>query len=222
MKSRVLPSIVCLLLIVAGSISTGGEGSRSDWAVKGSWTDSCCCKVACPCLFGTGPTEGYCEGASLLEIEAGHHGDVKLDGTAVVATYRVGKWARIHVSDSASPEQIEAIAAIIPKAMPFLGKGSVGKAEAVPLVVERSGDTIKFSVPETTVELALMEGADGGPIKLENLPAKGTPFPQFHDHTQYKSIRLAHESDAASFSWSGRNGFASKVDLAGAVNDHRE
>ena len=75
---------------------------------------------------------------------------------------------------------------------------------------------MKYSVPETVVELALVESAGGQPIKLLNLPAKGTPFPELHDHTQYKSIRLEHDSDDHDFSWSGRNGFVSKVDLSGS------
>ena len=219
MSKRIIVSALSLLLplvLVAGCSPAAGSASTTPgWAIQGAWTDSCWCKVACPCLFGTKPTEGYCEGASLLEIESGHFGDVSLDGTAAVATYRVGNWAKIFVSDSASPEQVKALAAVIPLAMPFLAKGTLEPARTVPLAVERSEGAIRFSVPETVVELALLESAGGGPIKLHNLPAKGTPFPQFHDHTQYKSVLLEHRSDDRSFSWTGRNGFASRVDMSG-------
>jgi hypothetical protein len=190
------------MLMIVGPNLNGGDANARSWSVKGTWTDACCCKVSCPCLFGSKPTEGYCEGASLLEIDSGYYGDVKLNGVAVVATYRVGKWAKIYVSDTASKEQVEALGQVMPKAMPFLGKGPIKKIEAVSLQVERGDELIKYSVPETSVEIAPVKGANGEVIKLQNLPASGTPFPLVHEHAQYDE-----------FSWSGRNAFVSKVDL---------
>ena len=217
MNSRLLAAIlgIGLLLTTACATAVGGAESSPEWAIKGTWTDACCCKVSCPCLFGTKPTEGYCQGASHLQIEAGNYGDVKLDGLAVVLTHDIGKWAKIYVSDAANPKQVEALAALTPKVFPFLDKGPIKKVETVPVSLERGDKTVKFSVPETTVELALVEGADGRPIKLQNLPAKGAPFPPVHDHTQYVSILMEHKDGDDSFSWSERNGFVSKVDLAG-------
>ena len=208
-----------LLLTTACSTVTGGAESNPAWAVKATWTDSCSCKVSCPCLFGTNPTEGYCQGVSHLQIEAGNYGDVTLDGLAVVSTHDIGKWAKIYVSDTANPKQVEALAALMPKVFPFLAKGSIKKVETVPVTMEHGDKTVKFSVPGTTVELALLEGADGQPIKLQNLPAKGTPFPPIHDHTQYISILMEHKDADDSFSWSERNGFVSKVDLAGGGDE---
>ena len=208
-----------LLLTTACTTVTGSAASNPEWAVKGTWTDACCCKVSCPCLFGSKPTEGFCQGASHLQIEAGNYGDVKLDGLAVVLTHDIGKWAKIYVSDAANPKQVEALAELMPEVFPFLAKGPIKKVETVPVSVERGDKTVKFSVPETTVELALVEGADGQPIKLQNLPAKGTPFPRSHDHTQYKSILMEHKGGDDSFSWSERNGFVSKLDLAGGGDE---
>ena len=30
------------------------------WSIKGTYFESCNCEVACPCLFLSAPTEGYC------------------------------------------------------------------------------------------------------------------------------------------------------------------
>ncbi len=203
-----------LLLTTACSTATGNTASSPEWAAKGTWTDSCCCKVSCPCLFGSGPTEGFCQGASHVQIDAGNYGDVKLDGLAVVLTHDIGKWAKIYVSDAADEKQVEALGELMPKVFPFLAKGPIKKVEAVPVTLERGATTVKFSVPETTVELALVEGSDGQPIKLHGLPAKGGPFPTSHDHTQYKSIIMEHKGGDDSFSWSERNGFVSKFDVS--------
>lgn len=218
MKKIGLFFLVCFALVSLSTYVAGSDVSAPSWAVKGAWTDACCCKVPCPCLFGSGPTEGYCEGASLLEIASGHYGDVSLDGVSAVAAYSVGKWAKIYVSDTASKEQVEALAAVLPKGVPFLGLGPILKVEAVPLHVERFGNTVKYSVPETSVEIVMLESANGKPIKIENLPAKGLPFPVFHDHTQYKSRSLVHDSSDRKFNWSGRNAYISTVDIAGNGN----
>jgi hypothetical protein len=130
---------------------------------------------------------------------------------------RVGKWARIYVADTATPEQTDAVASVIPLAVPFLGMGPVETVEVVPISVERTETMVKYAAPESAVELEIVMGANGKPVQIANLPVKGLPFPEFHDHTQYKSVRSKHHSEAHQFEWSGRNGFVSKVDRAGDV-----
>ena len=207
-----------LLLTTACSTATGNSSGTPKWALEGTWTDSCCCKVACPCLFGSGPTEGFCQGASHVQIDAGNYGDVKLDGMAVVLTHDIGKWAKIYVTDDATDQQLEALGALMPEVFPFLRKGPIKKVEKAALTLEHGDGTVKFSGPETNVELALVEGADGKPIKLHNLPVAGTPFPASHDHTQYKSIIMEHTGDDG-FSWKERNGFVSKLDVSGGGDE---
>lgn len=207
-------------LLTAGAILAGKVAARSDWAVEGSWTDACCCKVSCPCLFGSKPTEGYCQGASLVEIGTGHHGDVVLDGVSAIVTYQVGGWSKIVVSDTASEEKVAAMGALLPKVLPYLALGEPPTVEAAPLVVKREGDTISYSVPQTSVALTMVRGANGKPIKIHNLPAKGRPFPQSADHTQYKSEHLKHEATDQNFSWAGRNGLSATLDLSGPGADN--
>lgn len=44
--------------------------------------------MGCPCQFNALPTKGYCEAVVALEIEAGHYGDVKLDGLRMGGIYQ--------------------------------------------------------------------------------------------------------------------------------------
>lgn len=185
-----------------------------DWNVRGTWTDACCCKVACPCLFGTSPTEGYCEGASLIHIESGRHGDVSLDGLSAVVTYRVKDWTEVVVGSAASADQVAAFEALLPHLLPYVTKGAPPVFRTGALRIEVGDGTLLFASDATEVELELVESASGEPIRLENLPAKGTPFPISHGHTQYRSRRLAHSSDRGSYEWSERNGFRSRFDLS--------
>lgn len=220
MRSRGLKPTVVVAGLVAvvvgmGALAVGSAMTESEWALKGSWSDTCSCKVSCPCMFGSGPTEGFCEGSSLLEVEEGHYGGVEIDGLSAVVTYRVGKWARIYVADTATPEQVDAVASLIPLAVPFMGMGEIETVDVVPVSVERTETMVKYAVPESTVELEIVMGANDEPIKIANLPMKGLPFPEFHDHTQYKSVLSKHDSEAHNFEWSGRNGFVSRVDRSG-------
>ena len=200
----------------AGSGDSPAIVATADWAMDGTWTDACCCKVSCPCLFGSGPTEGFCEGASLFEVDSGHHAGVTLDGLSAIVVYRVKGWTRIVVEEGASPEQVAAFGRLVPELLAFVTKGPTPSVVAGELSVSRDATGIRYATPGTEVELALLESATGEPIRLEGLPAKGTPFPVSHGHTQYMSRRLAHESDAGGFEWSERNGFSSELKLASA------
>jgi hypothetical protein len=220
MRSWNLKSVVIVAGLVAVAVGMGAFAARSattesEWALKGSWSDTCSCKVSCPCFFGSEPTEAFCEGSSLFEVEEGHYGGVEIDGLTAVVSYRAAKWTRIYVVDTATPEQVDAVASVIPLAVPFLGLGPIETVEVAPLSVERTETMLKYAAPESSVELEIVMGANGEPIRLANLPLKGLPFPEVHDHTQYRSVRSKHDSEEHHFEWSGRSGFVSKVDRAG-------
>jgi len=199
------------LLLLSGSAFAG---KNADWALKGGWTDSCSCKVACQCLLGSGPTEKFCEGATLVEIEAGHYDGVKLDNIKAIVTYRGGKWTKIYVSEEASKKQVKAVTKLVPQAIPFLSKGKMLKAERTKVTVKRTEDEVHYAAAETTVELEVVKGTNGKPITTENLPAAGLPFPHATGHTQYKAKKLDHKHGDTEFSWKGRNGFTAKLDVS--------
>lgn len=217
LKSVVIVAGLATVVVGMGALAAGSATTESEWALKGSWSDTCSCKVSCPCFFGSEPTEGFCEGSSLFEVEEGHYGGVEFGGLTAIVSYRAGKWARIYVVDSATDEQADAFASAIPLAVPFLGMGPIESVEIVPISVERTGTMLKYAAPESTVELEIVMGENGEPIKLENLPMKGLPFPEVHDHTQYKSVLSKHDSEAHNFEWSGRSAFVSKLDRSGDI-----
>lgn len=71
-RVAVAAGLATLLIVAMGALAAGSAAAESGWALKGTWSDTCSCEVACPCFFGSGATEGHCEGTSLLEIEEGH------------------------------------------------------------------------------------------------------------------------------------------------------
>jgi hypothetical protein len=204
MYKQISISLLALGLLAIVPASAGA----ADWAVKGDYVESCSCAPACPCHFGSSPTLGHCEGGGLLEIKEGHYGDVRLDGISVVNIVRIGEWVKYYVSDNATDEQVKAVEPLMGAVFGYLRDMKPLSIEKAPVSVERTATTVKFSVPTSTVEIEMMKGRNGKPIKIQNLP-----FSYLKDHTQYKSVTNTHESKDKKFSYSGTNGLTSKVDV---------
>jgi len=206
-------SLSCLYACsTTGSYAVEGSyDSSAVWAAKGSWTDSCCCDVVCPCMSGSAPTRGHCDGVTLIQLQKAHYDGVNLDGLSVVAVYRSGNWVKYIVSDNASKAQTDAVVKLLPQYVKFLGLSEFAGVENAPIIFERSGERIKYSTAGTVVEMTVLKGNNGKPIKLENFPADGFPSPAFIDHTQYKSVVLQYGSKDKKFEYEGTNAFTAQL-----------
>jgi hypothetical protein len=61
------------------------EGSMPDrWRIRGVEWSNCNCAFGCPCQFNSPSTHGHCEAIAAAQIEEGHFGGVRLDGTRFV------------------------------------------------------------------------------------------------------------------------------------------
>jgi len=76
--------------------------------------------------------------------------------------------------------------------------------------VERSAIKLKFSVPESAVDMDDMTGFNDKPVKIENLPSS-----TMQSYTQYKSVETSHRGDDKEFRYSGTTGFTSKLGVSG-------
>lgn len=184
--------------------------SDGEWEVLADVAESCSCEIPCPCNFGL-PTTLVCRGSRLFEITGGHFGGEDIAGIAFVVTFEMGKWTRIYVDRSLTAHQREMFDRLLPTA--FAGFDRAKRAlESVPLEVERTNDTVRFSVPPSTVEMELLRGLGGEPIRIDGLPS-----PMFFGYTQYRSVVHRHESEQTSFSYAGTNAFTSRMIASGNV-----
>ena len=175
-----------------------------NWAFKADIAESCCCDISCPCNFGR-PTERRCDGSRLVEITEGQIDGADLSGVSFVRTFEMGRWTKNYANESRSEEQKQALIKVFPVAFSSHYK-LMRSMEWVPLSVERSEDMLRFEVPASVVEIKRLRGMDGQPIKISGLPS-----PVFYDYVQYESTVHKHKSDAAEFSYSGTNGFTSRM-----------
>lgn len=55
------------------------------WTLKGTWYESCSCKMVCRCNFGPAePDQGWCSGVLGFTVESGESNGVDLGGTRLV------------------------------------------------------------------------------------------------------------------------------------------
>ncbi len=189
--------------VAVGSQAVRAAGTPA-WALEADIAECCSCAIPCPCNFGR-PTEKMCEGNRLIQITQGQVDGAALAGIDFLVSFSMRKWTRIYVSDALTDAQYAAFDRILPLAFPKFLDISRG-IERVKLAVTRDAQVIRFTTPASSVEMKLVAGLDGAPIRITGLPS-----PVFHDYVQYESVVHEHVSDGARWSHSGTNGFTSRM-----------
>ena len=58
------------------------------WEFKGHELINCTCEYGCNCQFNALPDKGHCHAVAGIQIDEGHHGDVRLDGLRIAAIFK--------------------------------------------------------------------------------------------------------------------------------------
>lgn len=182
------------------------RAAAPNWHLTATVAESCSCTISCPCNFGGEPNSNPCEGNRLISINSGHYEDVDLKGVAFLVTFTMRSWSKIYVSDKVSDKQMAAVESLLPIAFAGFHRGMLSFTKA-PITMDLTESRVTFSGPESSVEMEVMRGFGGKPVKIVNLPS-----PAYQDYTQYKSVVHKHSSDKATFSHSGTNGFTSTME----------
>lgn len=192
----------------------------TQWALSGTYFETCNCEAACPCVFTSAPTYGDCTVLVAWHIDKGHYGDTALDGLNVaLAVYSPGhmletKWkVAAYFDEQAKGPQSDALHAI------FGGKsgghpavlasfiGEIVGAKSVPMHYRLDGKRASLTIPGVTeAEIEALEGQGGEPITVEGHPlciAPGKPA------TVARSKNFRFNDFGMDWTLSGRNGFIS-------------
>ena len=145
----------------------------------------------------------------MVRFSVPDYGGVDLSGVSFIVTFEMREWSKIYVDDRINDAQMEALEQLLPVAFSGFHRG-MRSLQRVPLSIERTNEMVRFSVPESTVEIRLMRGLDGEPITIDGLPS-----PAYVDYTQYQSVVHTHSSSDTEFSHSGTNGFTSRMEVSG-------
>jgi hypothetical protein len=199
---RTLMAAAALVLVAL----TAPRAAEPNWHIVATVAESCSCTISCPCNFGGEPNRNPCEGNRLIAIKSGHYENVDLAGVSFLVTFTMRSWSKIYVSDAVSDRQQAAVEALLPIAFAGFHRGMLSFTKA-PITMNITESRVTFSGPESSVEMEVMRGFGGKPVKVLNLPN-----PAYQDYTQYKSVVHKHASEKATFSHSGTNGFTSTME----------
>ena len=203
-------SVLTVFVASAVAVAMSPQSATPEWRISATLSESCSCTVSCPCNFGGKPSHDPCQGSRLISIKNGHAGSVDLAGASFVITWELGSWAKIYVDDKVTDAQEKALeATVFPAAWNAFRRGGV-PVEKAPIMIQASADRVRFSTPESTVDMEVMKGADQKPVKILNLPN-----PYFQDYTQFRSVVHQHTDAEHSFSHAGTNGLTSTWDAGG-------
>ncbi len=189
------------------ALSAPPRAAAPNWHITATVAESCSCTISCPCNFGGNPNRNPCEGNRLIAIQSGHYEGVDLAGVSFLVTFEMRSWSKIYVSDRVTDEQNRAVEALLPIAFAGFHRGMLSIAKA-PITMDISAKRVRFAGPESSVDMEVMSGYDGKPVKILNLPNAA-----YQDYTQFKSVSHTHKSDKAEWSHSGTNGFTSTMDV---------
>ena len=195
------------LSIAMLALAAPPRAAAPNWHITATVAESCSCTISCPCNFGGNPNRNPCEGNRLIAIKSGHYEAVDLAGVSFLVTFEMRGWSKIYVSDKVTDRQKDAVEALLPIAFAGFHRGMLSFTRA-PITMEITDKRVTFSGPESSVDMAVMTGYDGKPVKILNLPNAA-----YQDYTQFKSISHTHKSDKATWSHSGTNGFTSTMDV---------
>jgi len=181
--------------------------AAENWHITATVAESCSCKIACPCNFGGEPNVNPCEGNRLIAITSGHYGDVDLANVSFLVTFQMRGWSKIYVTDKVTDRQKDAVEALLPIAFAGFHRGMLSFTKA-PITMEITDTRVRFSSPESSVDMEAMKGFDGKTVKIMNLPNAA-----YQNYTQFRSIAHTHTSADHSWSHAGTNGFTSTMDV---------
>ena len=203
MRKILAVGITTLLLMAVPSAAR-----QPVWKMSATVAESCSCTVSCPCNFGGEPSHMPCEGNRIISIDSGNYDGVDLAGVQLLVTFNMRNWSKIYVSDKVSDRQMKAVEALLPLAFAGFQRGMLSFTKA-PITMEASESRVKFSGPESSVDMEVLKGFNGKAVKVMNLPSA-----VFQDYTQFRSVSHTHTSATHSWSHKGTNGFTSHWEAA--------
>ena len=200
------------------------------WELKVDYVESCNCAFGCPCNFNGYPSDGSCEALVGYHIRQGRFGRTRLDGLDVIyaaawpkAIHQGQGTMRLYASESASPEQRDALVRIFsgrakgngPFALFADTMADVQEPVFTAIEFKPDGRRSTFRVPNVCeVALAPFTNPVSGEVQDVRLSLpKGFIF-RSAQAARTLVMRILG-TGALSFDHSGRNAFYSRLEFAG-------
>ena len=204
----------------AGAQTKPETGAPQRFSVRGLYVQACSCEVACPCIFLSAPSLGYCAALDGWHIDTGHFEGTSLDGLNVALAVRIPEHllkgnfrVALYVDQRANTAQRAALEAI------FSGKAGGQLAGLRPLISEElppktaqmqfvaEGKRRRMVLSGLgEIDVTALQGAGGADVIVHDAPV--SPDPKY-PLTIAKSTRQSLRDQGFSWEFSDKNGFVS-------------
>lgn len=160
----------------AAPISAMAGPQEKSWAIRAEYIEACSCNLFCICYFQTHPEgDRCCEFNMAVKIQAGHVGDVKVDGEKFWLSGDLGgdfakglKGVVITFDEKTPKEKREAIGFLIGKVYPY--KFESMKTDEGPITYEKNGMNGHATLGDRAeITLEGVKDKDGQPTVIKNL-----------------------------------------------------
>jgi len=165
----------------AGSSSTSsspgmGAAGEKSWAIRAEYIEACSCNLFCMCYFQSHPDgDRCCEFNMAVKIQAGHVGNVMVDGEYFWLSGDLGgdftkglKGVVITFDQKTPKEKRDAIATLITKIYPY--KFDSVKTDEGPITYKKDGINGHATLGDRAeITLEGVKNKDGQPTVIKNL-----------------------------------------------------
>jgi hypothetical protein len=195
-------------------------GAPQRFSVRGLYVGACNCEVACPCIFLSAPSAGYCTGAGGWHVDSGQFEGTPLDGLNVVladyipghvlkGNFRVG----LYVDQRADTAQRAALVQIfsgkaggpIAALRPLISEELPPKAAQIDFLAEGKRRRVVLS-GLGEIDVTALQGAGGADVIVHGAPVSFNPT---YPLTIAKSARQSFHDQGFNFDFSDKNAFFS-------------
>ncbi len=209
-------------IVVTGVVAYADAPAAPDWAVQGTWLDTCNCANPCPCWKSEKPTLKDCRDLFYFHVDKGHYGTVKLDGVDLVAVAMTppGKstddatkdkdwvFANFYVSKALAPDVADAAHKLFLQHLTLVPEDAAKKHawKAVDLKASMTDKGAKVSIPKV-LELDVAKTDKPFAIDTSIAPFSGKSVSgeqkryDFSDDGQKWKLK-GHNASFAAFDWS--------------------
>jgi hypothetical protein len=236
MRSKRLALLLSVAVLAFGAWGVAGAGETPEWAINVNTIEACSCPMFCQCYFNAEPAEHsgghgghgdhgegghFCKFNNAYQVNAGHFGDVKLDGARFWIAGDLGgdfsqgqmDWAVLYYDKKLSQEQRDAIAAIAGHMFPVKWNAfSTAEADIDTWTFDKDGAVATMDGGKTAeVRLRRFPGMTDEPVVIHNLPYWGVP--RNDGFVMMPNEVEAYRVGPKAYEYKGTNGFMINLDM---------
>jgi len=223
--------VFVLASFVTGPVSDRAGAQPPEWSFNATIIEACSCTMFCQCYFNMNPTKRgpgccddedgvFCRFNNAFKVNRGSYGSTKLDGLKFWVAGDLGgdfskgemDWAVCHFEKGATPEQREAIQAILPHVYPVQWGSFEVREGAIEWKADKdSAHATLDGGKSAEVKLKRFPGNTDEPIVIHNLRYWG--IPRNDGFILMPNEVEAYRVGKRPFEFKGTNGFMITIDV---------